>query len=75
VARVCRVASELLGNTPAVCRASYIDPRVIDHFLDGRTISSLMGEIDRKLRNGHSAEELAVLALLRRGLEERASGG
>ena len=75
VSRVCRVASELLGNTPAVCRASYIDPRVIDHFLDGRTISSLMGEIDRKLRNGHSAEELAVLALLRRGLEERASGG
>ncbi len=75
VTRVCRVASELLGNTPAVCRASYIDPRVIDHFLDGRTISSLMGEIDRKLRNGHSAEELAVLALLRRGLEERASGG
>jgi DNA topoisomerase-1 len=73
VARVCRVAAELLGNTPAVCRASYIDPRVIDHFLDGRTISSLVGEIDRKLRNGHSAEELAVLALLRRGLENRAA--
>jgi DNA topoisomerase I len=73
VARVCRVAADLLGNTPAVCRSSYIDPRVIDHFLDGRTISSLVGEIDAKLRNGHSSEELAVLALLRRGLEERAS--
>lgn len=72
VARVCRVAAELLGNTPAVCRASYIDPRVIDEYLDGRTISSLVGEIDRKLRNGHSSEELAVLAMLRRGLEERA---
>ena len=72
VTRVCRLAAELLGNTPAVCRASYIDPRVIDHFLDGRTISSLVGEVDRRLRNGHSGEELAVLALLRRGLEERA---
>jgi len=73
VARVCRVAAELLGNTPAVCRASYIDPRVIDHFLDGRTISSLMGQVERRLRDGHSAEELAVLALLRRGLRDRAA--
>ncbi len=72
VARVCRIAAELLGNTPAVCRASYIDPRVIDEYLDGRTISMLTGEVDRSLRNGHSAEELAVLAMLRRGLEERA---
>jgi DNA topoisomerase I len=73
VARVCRLAAELLGNTPAVCRASYIDPRVIDHFLDGRTVSTLIGELDRRLRDGHSGEELAVLALLRRGLEERAA--
>jgi DNA topoisomerase-1 len=72
VARVCRIAAELLGNTPAVCRGSYIDPRVVDHFLDGRTISSLVGEVDERMRRGHSAEELAVLALLRRGLEERA---
>jgi DNA topoisomerase I len=72
VARVCRIAAELLGNTPAVCRASYIDPRVIDHYLDGRTLSSLMGEVRRQMGDGHSAEELAVLALLRRGLEDRA---
>ena len=72
VTRVCRIAAELLGNTPAVCRTSYIDPRVIDHFLDGVTISSLMGEIDARLRSGHTGEELAVLALLRQGLRERA---
>ena len=72
VTRVCRVAAGLLGNTPAVCRASYIDPRVIDHFLDGVTISSLMGELDDSRRSGHSGEELAVLALLNRGLKERA---
>jgi DNA topoisomerase-1 len=75
VTRVCSVAAELLGNTPAVCRASYIDPRVIDHFLDGRTISSLRDDVEERLRgaDGHTGEELAVLALLRRGLEDRAA--
>jgi len=28
-----------LGNTPAVCRASYIDPRVLDRFHSGWTIA------------------------------------
>jgi DNA topoisomerase IB len=32
------VAAELLGNTPTVARSSYVDPRVIDLFEDGRTI-------------------------------------
>jgi DNA topoisomerase-1 len=75
VARVCRIAAGLLGNTPAVCRASYIDPRVIDHFLDGTTIASIAGEVEARMSSsgGHSAEELAVLALLRRGLEDRAA--
>ena len=34
-----------LGNTPAVCRASYIDPRVIDRFMDGETIASDLMEL------------------------------
>lgn len=36
-AAIQRVA-ERLGNTPAVCRGSYIDPRVLDRFRDGKTI-------------------------------------
>jgi DNA topoisomerase-1 len=36
-AAVKRVA-ERLGNTPAVCRSSYIDPRALDRFRDGKTI-------------------------------------
>ncbi len=32
-----RVA-ERLGNTPAVCRSSYVDPRVLDRFRQGETI-------------------------------------
>ena len=35
VARAMKQVSEYMGNTPAVCRASYVDPRVIDRFLDG----------------------------------------
>jgi DNA topoisomerase IB len=30
--------SEQLGNTPAVCKASYVDPRVVDRFENGETV-------------------------------------
>jgi DNA topoisomerase IB len=37
-----RAVADRLGNTPAVARSSYIDPRVVDLFLDeGRTIRDL----------------------------------
>lgn len=34
-----------LGNTPAVCRASYIDPRVFDRFEGGLTIGGVLPEL------------------------------
>jgi DNA topoisomerase IB len=40
-----RGVSEVLGNTPAVARRSYIDPRVFDRYLSGWTIG---GELDRR---------------------------
>lgn len=36
-----------LGNTPAVCRRSYIDPRVIDRFLAGEVIGGRLPRLDR----------------------------
>jgi DNA topoisomerase I len=36
--------SEQLGNTPAVCRASYVDPRVVDHFENGETVVDALRE-------------------------------
>lgn len=36
--RAVREVSHYLGNTPAVCRASYIDPRVFELFEQGRTV-------------------------------------
>jgi DNA topoisomerase I len=53
------VAAEL-GNTPAVCRKSYIHPRVLEAFADG-SLRHCRG------REGLSAEESSVLALLNLG--------
>ncbi|WP_229907502.1 hypothetical protein [Streptomyces vinaceus] len=39
VARAVREVSGYLGNTPAVCRASYIDPRVVELYENGRTVA------------------------------------
>jgi DNA topoisomerase-1 len=38
IKRAVDAVSDALGNTPAVCRASYIDPRVLDRYRDGVTI-------------------------------------
>jgi DNA topoisomerase IB len=49
ISRAVQEVSHYLGNTPAVCRASYIDPRVIDRFSAGMTIGGVideLGEID-----------------------------
>ncbi|HET6964068.1 MAG TPA: hypothetical protein VFH58_04800 [Acidimicrobiales bacterium] len=64
-----REAAEYLGNTPAVCRSSYIDPRVIDHFEEGTTIAA-HGWTARDSRDSwdveavRAAAERALLAML-----------
>jgi DNA topoisomerase IB len=62
-----RVAA-FLGNTPAVCRSAYIDPRVFDRFDSGETIRASMKRIARDAEPGEFAEreriEAAVLRLL-----------
>jgi DNA topoisomerase-1 len=37
--------AQYLGNTPSVCRASYIDPRVFDRFRSGWTIAGMLHEL------------------------------
>jgi len=48
VSAAVKTVAEYLGNTPAVCRASYVDPRVIDRFHAGATIASSLGEVARE---------------------------
>jgi DNA topoisomerase I len=68
VAAVMRIVGERLGNTPAVARASYVSPAVVEQYLDGRTIEDFR---PRHLRvvgardSGLDAEEQALLRLLR----------
>ncbi|HSC91724.1 MAG TPA: hypothetical protein VLB86_08735 [Gaiellaceae bacterium] len=68
VAAVMRRVAERLGNTPAVARASYVSPAVIEQYLDGTTIDDFR---PRHLRVvgardiGLSREEQALLSLLR----------
>jgi DNA topoisomerase IB len=55
-----------LGNTPAVCRASYIDPRVFDRFDAGLTIGGALEQIGvmRDIGALHGRVEEAVLDLI-----------
>ena len=62
--------SERLGNTPSVARSSYIDPRVIDKYIDGKTINHFQKEISRllKVNENLSREEIGVLCMLKKKL-------
>lgn len=57
-----------LGNTPAVCRSSYVDPRVVDRYLAGVTVSGALASLGEGARFGQlstqGAVERAVLDLL-----------
>ena len=44
-ARAVKEVARYLGNTPAVCRASYIDPRVFDRFDGGVTIGGVLPDL------------------------------
>jgi DNA topoisomerase I len=61
-----------LGNTPAVCRSSYINPLVLDNFENGRVIKhyfkSVEELVERKMHGLHPSEK-ALLKLL----EEKAA--
>jgi DNA topoisomerase-1 len=64
LAAVMRKVGQELGNTPAVARASYVSPAVVDHYLGGRTIE------DFRPRNGSRpgslrADEAALVRMLR----------
>lgn len=71
VEAVKRVAGRL-GNTPAIARASYIHPGVIESYLDGRTVSHFRQLVEAELADGEltGPEERAVLYLLEQRLIE-----
>ena len=66
IRRAVQEVARYLGNTPAVARSSYIDPRVFDRYSSGLVISGVLGEVadDPDLGGIHGPVEAAVLDLV-----------
>jgi DNA topoisomerase IB len=68
VARAVAEVAGYLGNTSAVARASYIDPRVIDLYESGVTIAPALRDLGRNSEFGdlatRGAAECAVVRVL-----------
>jgi DNA topoisomerase I len=64
IAAAVNQVSEALGNTPAVCRASYIDPRVLDRYRDGATIRPTAGANGRLTAKQRLKIEREVIELV-----------
>lgn len=59
--------SEYLGNTPAIAKASYVDPRVVDLYEGGTTIASAVRRRYGSPEERQAGLERAVLRMLRSG--------
>jgi DNA topoisomerase-1 len=73
IKRAVQATSEQLGNTPAVCRSSYICPRVLDEYMEGKPFEMLRKGRHRKpvARIGLSMEERSLLRFLRQTIADR----
>ncbi|MDD7936117.1 DNA topoisomerase IB [Actinomycetospora straminea] len=64
VTRTMKAVAEQLGNTPAVCKRSYVDPVIVTHFEQGRTIAEALRSAPGDDRAMRLHVERAVLELL-----------
>jgi DNA topoisomerase-1 len=73
IKRAIQATAEQLGNTPAVCRASYICPRLLDEYMDGKPFEMLRKHHKGSpvVRVGLSKEERALLKFLRETIADR----
>lgn len=70
VAAIDRV-SKSLGNTPTVCRKSYVHPEILNAYFDGSLVEQINSEIDAVMQDRYAdlkPEELLVLAFLKNRL-------
>jgi DNA topoisomerase-1 len=65
VVEVVRNVAERLGNTPAVARGSYIDPRVIEAYTESTRLEKIKVAMEKmRPKKYMSRDEQAVLRLL-----------
>ncbi len=72
VARAIEATAKKLGNTPSVCRKSYVHPSVVERYLDDRSLT-LPAARKTAANAGLEADEIRVLAFLT-GLASRDEG-
>ncbi|MGY2700465.1 DNA topoisomerase IB [Nocardioides sp. HB32] len=65
VAGAMKEVSEFLGNTPTLARSSYVDPRVIDAYEEGRTIERATRRTYDSPDERQAALERATVKLIR----------
>lgn len=68
-----KATAQMLGNTPAVCRSSYICPRLLTEFTEGRSFVGLRTSGGHGLvaRTTLSIQEKALLRFLRETVADR----
>jgi DNA topoisomerase-1 len=72
VATTMRLVASELGNTPAICRSSYVHPMVIAQYVDdGETIKLPPSHSPRADAYAHSPEERALIRFLDAHFPER----
>lgn len=62
ITRAIGAVAERLGHTVAVCRASYIHPRVLDDFATGR-LAALSRQIQRRISKPRARDSSAPIAI------------
>lgn len=76
VVEAVKTVATRLGNTPAVCRKSYIHPAILESYMDGSLLDSLKQSVEEQLEDDLKQlkpEEAAVLGLLRGRLAQKAA--
>jgi DNA topoisomerase IB len=63
-----------LGNTPAVARGSYVDPRVIDRFGEGLTVAAALAAEHEGLEKDEPVPEHSVSERVRRAVLDLIAG-
>lgn len=66
VVRAIELAAQCLGNTPAICRKSYVHPDIITSYLSGSLLTAIHCEKEQieDLPEGLRSEEITVLVFL-----------
>ena len=71
ISRAVKEVAHYLGNTPAVCRASYIDPRVFDRYQSGWTIHGALESLGEGAVFGEPSVQGAIEEAVLDLIEER----